>query len=163
MPLIRTITVDDFFTKETAEQITAVTYDLPKIPCDYGQEIPNFNMVDPDSDEIFSKVLKIPVKIIKEKSGVFRIPELGIHFESFKSIKDWVFVVALQESTFNLFQHKTGASSALEGYKFNYRNLFEWDITVNYTLKPGQGIFFRPWLFHSFDQGLIQVFNLGEV
>jgi hypothetical protein len=40
--------------------------------------------------------------------------------------------------------------------------LFEWDLKTNYLLDPGQGILFRPWLFHSFDTGLIQMFRLRE-
>jgi hypothetical protein len=77
-------------------------------------------------------------------------------------MSDWIFVVALQESTFNVFEHQSGATTALNGYKYNYRNLFEWDLQINYVLKPGQGVLFRPWLFHSFDSGVIQVFRLKE-
>ena len=72
-------------------------------------------------------------------------------------------MVALQPSTLNIFEHKSGATSALQEYKFNYRNLFEWDLQINYLLKPGQGVFFRPWLFHSFDTGLVQIFRMNEI
>jgi hypothetical protein len=102
------------------------------------------------------------VTVIDERSGVFRKPKQFVHFEGFDSFNEWIFVVALQQSTFNIFEHQSGATSAIDGYKFNYMNLFEWDLTVNYVLKPGQGILFRPWLFHSFDNGLIQSFRLNE-
>lgn len=162
MSLIKTVTVDGFFTREAANQIASVVYDLPYVPSEYGKEIQNFNMITDDVDEMFSSALGMNVEVDKE-SGIFRIPELMIHFESFESPKDWVFCVALQDSTFNLFEHKSGIENATQGYKFNYRNLFEWDLTVNYQLKPGQGILFRPWLFHSFNMGLVQTFRLREV
>ena len=66
------------------------------------------------------------------------------------------------KSIFNIFEHKSGSANALQGHKHNYNNLFEWDLTINYEIKPGQGVMFRPWLFHSFDTGLIQTFRITE-
>ena len=83
-----------------------------------------------------------------------------IHFEAFDSLNEWCFVVALERTTFNLYHHVSGAKSALDGYKFNYRNLFEWDYDVNILLQPNQGIFFRPWLFHSLENGIIQYYKI---
>jgi hypothetical protein len=111
---------------------------------------------------MFSNVLKINVEVNKT-SGFFRIPKLFIHFEPFETLTDWLFVVALQPSIFNIFEHESGAITALDGYEFKYRNLFEWNLKVNHILDPGQGIFFRPWLFHSFDKGLIQMFKVKEI
>jgi hypothetical protein len=98
----------------------------------------------------------------EEQSGIFRFPEIFIHFEGFDATNEWVFAVALQQSTFNVFEHKDGAVNALQSHEFNYRNLFEWDLKVNHVLDPGQGVLFRPWLFHSFNSGLIQTFRLKE-
>ena len=159
------MTIDGFYSQEEATNIENVTFNLQYKPTEFGEEIPEFNMVPENADELFSKVLKIPVTVKEEESGIFRLPNRGnmIHFESFGSLKEWIFVVALQQSTFNVYEHQSGAVSALDGYKFNYMNLFEWDLMVNYILKPGQGVFFRPWLFHAFDSGLIQIFKLEEV
>lgn len=164
MSFIKSMTIDGFYPEEKAKNIALVANALNFVETEYGKEILNFNMVPGDADELFSSVLNKPVTVIKENSGVFRIPSLFIHFESFDSQCDWLFVVALEQSTFNVFEHQSGAVTALDGYKdFSYRNLFEWDLMVNYILKPGQGVFFRPWLFHSFDQGLIQTFRLREL
>lgn len=164
MSILKTITVDGYYSIEEARNIENLIFHYPYSKTEFGEEILNFNMVSKDADKLFSEVLRIPVKIKEEESGVFRLPDRGhmIHFESFNSLSDWIFSVAIQTSTFNLFEHKSGTSCALEKYNFNYRNLFEWDLTCNYILKPGQGIFFRPWLFHSFDSGLIQIFKLEE-
>jgi hypothetical protein len=162
MSLIKTITVDDFYTADQANNIANTVLSLKYTETEFGQEIDNFNMIPADADDLFSGVVGKSMQVIEENSGVFRIPKLFIHFEGFDSVKDWIFVVALQDTTFNLFEHHSGSTSALSGYQFNYQNLFEWDLTVNYQLQPGQGIFFRPWLFHSFSNGLIQTFRLRE-
>jgi hypothetical protein len=163
MSLIKTLTVDGFYTADEAARLSAVALGLQFEPTEFGREIRDFNMVPGDADQLFSHTINKSLRVIDERSGVFRIPELFIHFESFDSVGEWLFVVALENSTFNLFEHQSGAKTAVDGHLFNYRNLFEWDLTVNYLLKPGQGIFFRPWLFHSFDQGLIQTFRLEEI
>lgn len=155
--------MDGFYTQEDAVRLSHVVLPLQYAESEFGKEIQNFNFTPADANEVFSRVLGTKVEMDEEKSGVFRLPKLFIHFEPFDNVKEWLFVVAVQSSTFNLFEHQSGAKNALEGYKFNYRNLFEWDLTVNYLLQPGQGIFFRPWLFHSFDTGLVQVFRLREV
>lgn len=162
MSIMKTMTIDGFYTQEEANRIENVTFNLQYKPTDFGQEIPEFNMVPGDADELFSKVLKLPVTVIDESSGVFRLPKHFIHFEGFDSLNEWLFVVAIQQSTFDIYEHQSGATTALDGYQFNYMNLFEWDLMCNYVLKPGQGVFFRPWLFHSFDSGLIQIFRLQE-
>jgi hypothetical protein len=158
---IKTITIDDFYSKEQAFQLCSAVYNLQYSTYDFGKQIDNFNLSPPDSNQLFSNALNMKMEV-DEESGIFRIPENFVHFEPFEDNNDWIFVVALQQSTFNIFEHKTGVKSAREEYRFNYRNLFEWDLMVNYVLKPGQGVLFRPWLFHSFDTGLIQVFKLNE-
>jgi hypothetical protein len=163
MAFIKTMTIDGFYTKQEAINLSLVVKNLQYTKTDFGYEIEQFNAVSPDSDELFSSVLGKTVTVDLDRSGVFREPELFIHFEDFNDLNEWLFVVALERSTCNIFEHQSGAKTALDQYKFGYRNLFEWDLTVNYLLEPGQGIFFRPWLFHSFDQGLIQMFRLKEL
>lgn len=160
--LVKLISVDGFFTKEEALRLCNITYDLNYEKCDLGKQIPNFNMVPEDANKLFSTILDTNIEVDEDRSGIFRLPELFIHFEEFDSMNEWVFAVALQESIFNVFEHKSGAKNALDNYQLGYRNLFEWDLNINYVLKPGQGVLFRPWLFHSFDTGLIQIFRLKE-
>lgn len=161
MSLIKTLTIDGFYTDEEAKRVGTVVSNLHFEASEFGREVPNFNMVPPEADQMFSSVLHFPVTV-DPQSGIFRYPQNFIHFESFESLDDWLFVCALEPSTFNLFEHKSGARTALDGHAFKYRNLFEWNLKVNYLLDPGQGIFFRPWLFHSFDQGIVQMFRLKE-
>jgi hypothetical protein len=158
------MTIDGYYTKEKAQEISQVISSLNDYTTkEFGKELNNFNMVADNADEIFSKVLNKKVEVDLDRSGIFRFPEFFVHFESFKSLDEWLFVVAIDHSTFNIFEHESGVENALQGYDFNYRNLLEWDVVVNYQLKPGQGVFFRPWLFHSFDWGLIQIFRLREL
>lgn len=160
--LVKLITVDGFFSSEHATRLSNVVQNLQYVDTEFGKEISEFNMVADAADDMFSNVLNTRVNVDKENSGVFRYPVHWIHFENFKSTNDWIFACALQQSTFNVFEHCSGITTALDRYDFNYRNLFEWDLKINYILSPGQGILFRPWLFHSFDQGLIQIFKLTE-
>jgi hypothetical protein len=163
IPHIKTMTIDGFYTIEQARDLSNVVLNLPYVKKDFGEEIENFNMVPEDADEIFSNVMGKSMKVDMEQSGIFRIPSgVMIHFESFNNLNDWIFAVAIQDSTINIFEHQSGSQSALDEYNFNYNNLFEWDLTVSYLLQPGQGIFIRPWMFHAFDSGLIQIFRLRE-
>jgi hypothetical protein len=161
-PLVKLISVDGFFSEEEARRLSYVTDQLQYEQCEFGQQIPNFNMVPENANEMFSTILNTNMQVDEDRSGIFRIPEMFIHFEEFDGLDEWVFAVALQQSTFNVFEHQSGASTALDNYQFGYRNLFEWDLQINYILKPGQGVLFRPWLFHSFDSGLVQMFRLKE-
>ena len=161
-PLVKLISVDGFFSEEEARRLSYVTDQLQYEKCEFGQQIPNFNMVPENANDMFSTILNTNMLVDEDRSGIFRIPEMFIHFEEFDGLDEWVFAVALQQSTFNVFEHQSGASTALDKYQFGYRNLFEWDLQINYVLKPGQGVLFRPWLFHSFDSGLVQMFRLKE-
>jgi hypothetical protein len=161
-PLVKLISVDGFFSEEEARRLSYITDGLQYEKCEFGKQIPNFNMVPENANSMFSTILDTNIEVDEPRSGIFRFPELFIHFEEFDSTDEWIFAVALQQSTFNVYEHTSGAKNALDKYQLGYRNLFEWDLQINYVLKPGQGVLFRPWLFHSFDTGLIQVFRLKE-
>lgn len=164
-PLVKIITVDGFLNREEGTRLGNVVRYLNYVQCEFGMEIPNFNHVPQDADKLFSEILGTSIEVDHDRSGVFRRPELFIHFESFDNLNEWIFVCALEQTMFNIYEHESGATSALEGYNFNYRNLFEWgsNTKAHYELKPGEGVLFRPWLFHSFDGGLIQLFRLSEI
>lgn len=161
-PLVKIITVDKFYTSEQATSICDSVYHLQFTETEFGEEIKDFNLIQPDFSDSISQILNTQLEVDESRSGFFRIPRVFIHFEGFDSTNEWVFAVALQESIFNVYEHDSGTENALQGYKYNYHNLFEWNHKINYTLDPGQAILFRPWLFHSFDTGLIQTFRLRE-
>jgi len=163
-PLVKIITVDGFLSPEDGIRLSNITRNLQYVQKEFGQEIDHFNMVPEGVNEMFSNILNTKIEVDEDLSGVFRKPELFIHFEGFDTLNEWVFVCALDQTMFNIYEHETGAKSALEGVNFNYRNLMEWgtNTKVSYELKPGEGVLFRPWLFHSFDGGLVQIFRLRE-
>ena len=165
--MIKILHADNFFDHDSIDKLTKVAYSLEFVSKEYGEEIENFNLVPPDLDPIFSKLLGENVTVIDELSGVFRKPVLNIHFESFDSEHDWVFLTALETTTFNLYNHiedygKVNARSALDGYHWNYKNMFEWEVYTNIILEPNQGVIFKPWLFHSAVGGLTQIYRLTE-
>lgn len=168
---IKLIHADGFFKSGEAEQCWAVVDNLQYVEKEYGLEIPNFNLVFNGMEPIFSKMLGEPVNIDHKNSGIFRKPQNHlIHFESFDDVNEWRFVIALEKTTFNIYHHvkdiryhdigEVDAKTALDEWKFNYRNLFEWDVVTNVILEANQGVFFRPWCFHSFEKGVIQVYRL---
>ena len=159
---IKLMTVENFFDKDVAKNLSVAVSNLKYIGTQFGEEIPDFNMVSDDCDKMFTDILNKKVIIDKEVSGTFCKPKLFIHFESFSTNKDWCFAVALEQSMFNVYEHKSGSKTALEKFDFNYRNLFEWNLVSSNFLYPGQAIFYRPWLFHSFDSGMIQKYRLKE-
>ena len=160
--LVKIISVDGYYSEEQAKSLTAAVFNLTYVESDLGKQIENFNLVDPDANKQLSGILNTTIEV-DEDSGVFRLPANFIHFEEFDGLNEWMFAVALQQSTFNVFEHMSGIVNATQGYRnINYKNLFEWDLRINYLLAPGDGILFRPWLFHSFDQGLVQIFRLKE-
>ena len=99
-PLVKIISVDGFHTKEQAQQICHATYYLQYVEKEFGKEIENFNLLPPDANELFSKILGTNMEV-DEESGFFRIPENFIHFEPFDNTNEWVFVVSLQNSILN--------------------------------------------------------------
>ena len=161
-PLVKIISVDGFFDSAQASQLYNCVRNLEYKESEFGREIPDFYLIAPDANEQFSAILGTEVEVLEEYSGRFRYPNLFIHFEGFDTLNEWVFAVALDNSTFNVYESLQGPKSALEGHELPYRDLFAWDLTINYLLKPGQGVLFRPWLFHSFDSGLIQTFRIRE-
>ena len=166
--VVKLIHADDFFPADDAHKLYMIASNLQFVEKQYGLEIDNFNLIFPGLDPVFSKVIGEEVTIDKDRSGIFRRPmNCIIHFEEFDDLTEWCFIVALEPTTFNLYNHlengplsKVNARSALDAYKFNYRNMFEWDVCVNIRLEPNQGVIFRPWLFHSIEDGLVQYYRL---
>jgi len=158
--LIKLLQADNFFKDEDVQIMFNATNNLQFVEKEHGLEIENFNMVIPDLDQIFSKLLAEEVTVDEENSGIFRKPNQNIHFETFTSLSDWVFIVALQFTSFTLYHHLDGPKTALDEYRLNYKDFMKWDCHTNIFLQPNEGIIFRPWLFHALDPGLIQLYKL---
>lgn len=168
--MVKLIHADGFYNEDDAKRFKYVIGNLQYTEKDYGYEIENFNMIQRGLEPIFSRVLGEKVIIDQKRSGIFRRPKQFVHFEDFESLNEWCFVIALDKTTFNMFHHlKDGigergeidAKTALDGWQFNYRNLMEWNIETNILLEENQGVFFRPWMFHSLDEGkLVQYYRL---
>lgn len=168
--MVKLIHADGFFGGNDASGYARTVGGLKFSEKDYGYEIENFNMILKGIEPVFSRVLGEKIQLDHKRSGLFRRPSQFIHFEEYDSLEEWCFVVALEKTTFNLWNHlKSGlgesgeidAKSALDGWKFNYRNLLEWNIDTTIVLEPNQGVFFRPWMFHSLDEGkLVQYYRL---
>lgn len=168
---LKMVHADGFFPEGEAEALCAVCRDLQYVEREYGYEIPNFNLVLPDIHLVFSKILGQDVVVDHKRSGIVRKPHNGmIHFESFTTPDEWCFILALEPNVLNTYNHvedirkgslgKVDSKHVLEGYQFNYRNLFEWDIANNVSLTCNQGVFIRPWVFHSLQDGLVQYYRI---
>lgn len=161
--ILNTIHTANFYTEENTKALFEVCNSVTFIEDEFGKRSENLNLRQPWADKVFSNVLNTNVTV-PEETGYFHIPTDGIHFSSFSSLNEWVFTVAIQPTIFNTYHHKSGIKTALDGYKLNFKNLFEWDYVNHILLEPGQGIFYRPWCFHSFSSNkLIQKYNLNAI
>lgn len=159
--MVKLIQADNFFQPGGAQELYSIVSNLQFVEKEYGKEIDNFNLIQPGLEPLFSRAIGEPVVIDEDNSGVFRFCNSTIHFESFDHPDEWCFAIALEDHImFNTYHHNSGAETVFDGYKFHYRNLFEWKYISNFELKANQGIFYRPWIFHSFGAGLIQYYKL---
>lgn len=158
--ILNFIHTSNFYSTDQANGLADIARSLQYSPCEFGVMTENFNYIQPDSEKIFSEVLNTKVTI-SDSSGIFYKPNNGIHFDSFSDFSRWKFVVAVEPSIFTMFYHNSGAKSALERYDFNYNNLFDWEYQTQILMEPGQGLFYRPWMFHSLASGsIVQMFDI---
>lgn len=121
-----------------------------------GFEIPNFNLVFPDLEIIIGEMLGDWVKIDDYNSGTFREPfDNQIMFEPFDSLNEWRLAVALHDNTFKTYIHKSGSKDARYGWEFDYKNPADWDVETILKIKTNDAVFYRPWVFHSFESKMI--------
>jgi len=155
----------NFFPENDAENCRLTVKDLLHYdPNPYGTQIPEFNLIFPDSDMLFGGMLGDYITLDEEHSGTFRRPyDNLIHFEDFKNLSEWRVAVALEDTVFKTYSHESGARTALDGYEFNYNNNEEWLLETTLNLKQNDAVFYRPWVFHSFEEKLILCYYLkGE-
>lgn len=169
--MVKLIHADGFFPNNDANNLLLATKDMTFVHREYGLEIPDFNLIFPDIETIFYRVLGERVTVDPNRSGVIRKPHNNIiHYEHFDSPEEWCFIVALEKTTLNIWHHisekdkgdisPSDFTNAIQNVNFNYFNLFEWKIQTNIILEQNQGVFIRPWVFHSLDDGIVQYYRL---
>lgn len=152
----------NFFPEDEAESCRQTVKDLLHYdPMMYGYQIPNFNLIFSDSDMLFGGMLGDFVNLNENQSGTFRRPyDNLIHFEEFDNLSEWRLAIALEDNSFNVYGHVTGARNALDGYEFDYHNKDDWLLETSINLRQNDAIFYRPWIFHSFEEKLILCYNI---
>jgi len=80
-PLVKLISVDGFFTQEEAKNLSYVADTLQYEKQDLGRQIPNFNMVPDNANQMFSTILNTHIEVDPERSGIFRRLHLLFSFE----------------------------------------------------------------------------------
>jgi len=170
--MVKLIHADNFFPNNEANNLKEMAENIGFVETARGLEVNNFNLIFPDIEQILYLVLGERVAVDLKNSGIIRKPINNlIHFETFKSSEEWVFIVALEPTTINFWYHidpngylgdiaAPNSKDVFEGYDFDYKNLFEWKIHTNILLDTNQCLFFRPWIFHSLEDGCIQYYKL---
>lgn len=129
----------------------------------YGEEVKEFNFVSPGTEELFTELLKTPVKV----TSVFRKPYPVIHFENFTDNLQWIGIAAIEDTILNLYKHKETESETVFQIKVDINEFIKecfdetkWEKTSSIKINKGSLVCIRPWMWHSIDSSLVQVFYL---
>jgi hypothetical protein len=170
--VINYIHAREYFPKEEVNRIAPLIQDVHWEEKKFGQQMVNFNLIFPDIDLIMGKMVGDLVEIDRPNSGTFRkVLHEVIRFEDFSDLNDWRFVVALEDNEFKTYIHKEGYKSVLDYVKdeneekvvLDYSNSEEWEVEATIKMKSNDVLFYRPWLFHSFQEGILHYYKLKVV
>jgi hypothetical protein len=157
----------DYFPPQDAENYRYAVQDLKFDPMAYGKEIQNFNMILPETDMLLGEMLgENFAKVDEDRSGTFRYPWNNlIHFEEYDSLREWRLAVALEDTVFRTYSHSLGFKTVLdckneEWKTLNYVNEEEWNLETQINLRENDSVFYRPWVFHSFENKLIHCYTI---
>jgi hypothetical protein len=157
--MINFVFAENFYTQSDFENINEfIRNPINRIKFSAGEfsEISSLQYTVNKFDEIVTNILGYECVAETRRSGFFHKPQnCLIHFEDFTSLDEWVFLIAMEETTFNIMHHNSGARTALDEINLNYRYVPDWDYHLNLLMKPNDALFFRPWLFHSLERGLV--------
>jgi len=131
----------------------------------YGSEIPDFNQYDPEFDVFISSSLGESLKSTKT-SGLFRKPYDSIHFEEFDKNLRYIFAISMKDTIFTTYRYIDGGYNTIVDAINNVKDfdietckdISKWEETAIIKLRVGDGICFRPWLWHSMSNSLLQIF-----
>jgi hypothetical protein len=170
--VINYIHARDYFPKDEVEHLKPLVKDVHWVDKKFGKEMEHFNLIFNDIDLVIGKMVGDIVEIDRPVSGTLRktLNEV-IHFEDFEDTNDWRFVVALDNNVFKTFIHKDGYKSFLDYIKddnekksiLEYLNLEDWEVETTIIMKPNDVLFYRPWVFHSFQDGILHYYKLKVV
>jgi hypothetical protein len=138
----------------------------------FGKEIENINLIFENIDIILGKMSGDLLEVDRKNSGTLRktLHEV-IHFEDFEDTNDWRFVVAVDENEFKTYIHKDSFKSVLDYIKdeseekplLDYLNIEDWETETVIKMKPNDVLFYRPWIFHSFQDGILHYYKLKVI
>lgn len=162
----------DYFPKGEIESLRPLADDVSWVDKKFGKEMENFNLIFKDIDIVLGKMTGDFLEVDKPSSGILRktLHEV-IHFEDFDDLNDWRFVVAMDPNEFKTYIHKDGYKSFVEYLKdqseekpiLEYMNKEHWEEETIIKMKPNDVLFYRPWVFHSFQDGIIHYYKLKVV
>ena len=162
----------DYFPKGEIEQFRPWLENVNWVETKFGKEIENINLIFENIDIILGKMSGDLLEVDRKNSGTLRktLHEV-IHFEDFEDTNDWRFVVAVDENEFKTHIHKDGFKSVLDYIKdeseekplLDYLNVEDWETETVIKMKPNDVLFYRPWLFHSFQDGILHYYKLKVV
>jgi len=82
--MVKLIHADDFFPEQDVKSLANAVQGMNFVPCTYGYELPDFNLIFPDIEIVLNRVLGERVIVDVKRSGVVRKPyNNAIHFENF--------------------------------------------------------------------------------
>lgn len=170
--VINYIHARDYFPHDEVHKISPLVKDVSWSDKKFGKEMDHFNLIFPDIDIVLGKMVGDLVEIDRPHSGTLRktLHEV-IHFEDFEDTNDWRFVVAVEDNEFKTYIHVSGYKSVLDYIKdeseekpiMDYLNPEEWEIETTIKMKPNDVLFYRPWIFHSFQDGILHYYKLKVI
>jgi len=134
----------------------------------YGHEVANFNYIPQSSEQFFQALLNEQV-VLGPNSGVFRKPYNPIHFENFAQLSNWIAIAAVESTNLYLWMHIETKATTVFGIdteinQFVQENCFnptKWEKISTLHINQGNIVLLRPWMWHSLDPSIVQVFYLG--
>ena len=170
--VINYIHARDYFPKHEVDAIAPLVQDVHWVDKKFGKEMEHFNLVFNDIDLVIGKMEGDIVEVDKPNSGTLRrtLHEV-IHFEDFEDTNDWRFVVALEDNEFKTYVHKSGYKSMLDYLKdeaedkpeLDWFDPEQWEEEATIKMKSNDVLFYRPWIFHSFQEGILHYYKLKVV
>lgn len=170
--VINYIHARDYFPKGEIEALRPLVDDVSWIDKKFGREMENFNLIFKDIDVVLGKMTGDLLEVDRANSGTLRKPlHEVIHFEDFEDLNDWRFVVAMDENEFKTYIHKNGYNSFVDYIQeendnkpnLDYMNKDDWEEETFIKMKPNDVLFYRPWLFHSFQHGILHYYKLKVI
>lgn len=170
--VINYIHARDYFPKGEIEAFRPLVEDVHWVDTKFGKQMAHWNMIFKDIDLVLGKMVGDLVEIDRPNSGTLWRPlhEI-IHFEDFENLDDWRFVVAMDTNEFKTYVHKSGWKSFLdfvndpdpEKAMPNYTDPDEWHLETFVRLNPNDVLFYRPWIWHSFQSGVLHYYKLKVI